>query len=473
MVLKILTLKHIDLKKIINPRSFRGFFRIKFHGFLFAGLVGLSAVSCTEFDQIGLDLVENKIGVNSTDTLSLVAYSILEDPIPTNQTNRSLLGFYSDPVFGKTRASIYTETRLITTGTRIASTFARDSVLLDSVVLVLAYNGYFGDLSTIQNIQVFELNDSIPTTSVLSNRGIDTKPEVLNSQWNPSTTYRIAPNDSVFVGPDTAKVVPQLRLRLNDSFGRRFIDATESDFESVSNYLEFFRGFKITAEEPSGPGAIAYFSLGSAVSTMLVYYSIIGDTVSTRSRLHEFPINEFARRFNQFENFEHQFASDLIREQVFDNDTIKGEERLFVQSMSNYKVKIRIPYLKNIFDGQDGEIAINSAQLIIPVDSTLIADNYGIASNLLLLRENADGNIVSLRDQLVGSQYFGGNYDEKKKQYVFNITQHIQAVISEQIPNGPLYLLVSGSAENAGRAVLSGTKADNPMRIQIKYTKPI
>jgi hypothetical protein len=472
-MLKIQPLNQIILKNTANPRFPRGFFRFGILRFVVAAIIGFYAISCTEYDQIGLDLVEQKIGLKSTDTLSLVAYTIAENEIPTNQTNRSLLGFYNDPLFGKTKASIYTETRMITTGTRIASNVARDSVLLDSIVLIMAYNGYFGDLSTLQNLKVYEINDTIPSGTVFSDKEIATKPEVLNQQWNPSTLYRFAPNDSLYIGPDSTKVIPQLRLRLNDSFGRRFIDADPSDFESVANYLNFFKGFKITAEETSEQGAIAYFSFGSTVSTLLVYYSLLGDTVSTRSRIHEFPINEFARRFTQFENFDFQHAADIIKQQVLEMDTTKGENNLFVQSMANFKVKLRIPYLKSIFDDQNEPVIINSAQLIIPLDTLLVNDGLGYASNLLLVREDAEGNILNLRDNFVSAQYFGGVYDEKNNQYVFNITQHIQAVIREEIFNGPLYLMVSGSAENAGRAVLSGTKSETPMRIQIKYSEPL
>jgi hypothetical protein len=472
-MLKIQPLKQIILKNTANPRFPRGFFRFGILRLAVAIIIGSCIISCTEFDQIGLDLVEQKIGLKSTDTLSLVAYTIAEERIPTNQTNRSLLGFYNDPLFGKTRASIYTETRMITTGTRIAPNTARDSVLLDSIVLIMAYNGSFGDLTTLQNLKVYELNDTIPSGAVFSNTELTTKPEVLNEQWNPSTLYRFAPTDSLYIGPDSTKVIPQLRLRLNDSFGRRFIDADPTNFASVANYLNFFKGFKITAEENPAQGAIAYFWLEHPVSTMMVYYSVLGDTVSTRSRIHEFPINEFARRYTQFENFDYQHAADIIKQQVLENDTTLGEQNLFVQSMANFKVKLRIPYLKSVFEDLNQSVIINSAQLIIPLDTLLVNDGLGYASNLLLVREDAEGNILNLRDNFVSQQYFGGVYDSKKNQYIFNITQHIQAVIREEIFNGPLYLMVSGSAENAGRAVLPGTKSETPIRIQIKYSEPL
>lgn len=470
---KILIFNKINLEKKINPRFSRGFFS---YGFIQAAIIfilGIYATSCTEYEQMGINLIDNRVGLVETDTLTIVAYTLAGDPLVTNQTRNSLLGFYNDPLFGRMQASIYTETRLATTGRRIAGNMARDSILLDSIVLVMAYSGFHGDLSTPQNIRVHELNDTVPTSSILSNHRIVVKPEVLNQQWNPSTTYKFAPSDSLYLGPDSTRVIPQLRLRLNDNFGRRFIDAPLSDFESVASYLSFFRGFRITAEETTGRGAIAYFALGSPTSTLLVYFSILGDTVSTRSRVHEFPINEFARRFTQFENFEHQYAANVIRQQVVEGDTTQGRSNLFVQAMSNFNVRLHIPHLEKLFEADNAKpIIINSARLIIPADTTMITDNFGFAPNLFLARRDAEGVLVNMIDYFIGEHYFGGGYDNARQQYVFNITQHVQAVGRGNIPNSPLYIFVNNPADNAGRAVLSGTEAERALRVEINYSKP-
>ena len=459
------------MKKSIIPRNFRGLFRYGFIQAILIVILGLYITSCSEYEQIGIDLVNNRVGLFETDTLTVVAYTIAAEPLATNQARNSLLGFYNDPLFGKTRASIYTETRLVTTGQRIAGNISRDSILLDSIVLIMAYTGFHGDLSTPQNIKVYELNDTIPTSTILSNHSVEVKPQVLNQQWNPTTMYRFAPNDSLYIGPDSVRVMPQLRLRLNNDFGRRFIDAPTSVFASVASYLSFFRGFKITAEETAGAGAIAYFSLGSPTTALVVYYSILGDTVSTRSRVHHFPINDFARRFTQFENFQHQYAANVIRQQVVEGDTTKGRNHLFVQAMSNFNVRLHIPYLEKLTVTDNAKpIIINSARLIVPADTLMINDNFGVAANLFLARRDAQGVLVNMLDYFVGIQYFGGFYDRARQQYVFNITQHVQAVTRGAIPNGPLYIFVNNPAGNAGRAVLTGTEAERPLRVEINYS---
>jgi hypothetical protein len=79
--------------------------------------------------------------------------------------------------------------------------------------------------------------------------------------------------------------------------------------------------------------------------------------------------------------------------------------------------------------------------------------------------------LISLRDYQTSQAYFGGIYNESLAQYEFNITQHIQEVLSGALENNDLILLISGGAENAERIVLKGPgRSENPMRLKIRYT---
>jgi hypothetical protein len=51
---------------------------------LFAGALFLSVTSCNEYDSIGLDLVDQPLSINSTDTISLVAFTAEEKPLITS-----------------------------------------------------------------------------------------------------------------------------------------------------------------------------------------------------------------------------------------------------------------------------------------------------------------------------------------------------------------------------------------------------
>ena len=66
--------------------------------------------SCkNENSVIGYDLLDNTVGTDFTDTISLQAWSVLEDTINTTKSSAQILGHLADPVFGNSDAGIYTE----------------------------------------------------------------------------------------------------------------------------------------------------------------------------------------------------------------------------------------------------------------------------------------------------------------------------------------------------------------------------
>lgn len=461
---------NIALKKIINPRYYRGFFRLK--SFIVIGIMvfSLSFFACNEMDEIGLDLIDNPLQSNSTDTITLVAYTQMEDSLTTNKNELSLLGFINDPVFGKTSAGIYTEAL----PRKLPPTFADihpDSLRIDSVILSMVYVGYFGDTTQTHHVRVFELDEVIPSDSIIySNRQIETREEILvyNAEFLPF------PTDSVYLGVDNKPSKAQLRLRLDNEFGRRFIEDedTLSEMSINEDFRSYFKGFYVSLEELAQPGSMLFFNLRDTLSKFTVYYGTQG--VENQYTLNFLMSDPLARRFNHYENFDHQFVDNNIRAQIHEGDTLQGDSLLFVQSMSNLRVKIQMPYMQDFMEGTQGNIAINSARLIIPVDDDYLQDTLELARNLLLFREDPlqPGNIINLDDQFVAPGYFGGQLDTLKREYSFNITRHLQGVIDDASLNTPLYLRVSGAAQNAGRVVLNGPGREQPLRLEIRYTQP-
>jgi hypothetical protein len=458
------------LKKTINPRFHRGFFR--FYSWVVALIIAMSSqffISCNELDEIGLDLIESPLTLKSTDTTTVFAYTQIEDSLLANQADLNLLGFINDPVFGKTRASIYTEAFPRAIPPNFVDIHP-DSLVIDSVVLSLAYVGYFGDITLPQHIRVYELNDTIPRDSIFSNRVLAVKREleVINPEFIPN------PTDTVFVGLDSIPLPAHLRVRLNNDFAQQFFDDRE-ELEEMTIYDQFrgyFKGLFITVEELEQPGAMLYFNLSSTVSRIQFFYRKTG--VANNHSFEMILGDPTGRRYTHYDNFDHAFASDPIRAQIIEGDTLLGDSLLFVQSMSNYRVKIRLPYVSDFIDNTLGDIAINSARLIIPVDDLFLEDTLEIAQVLILFREDPErpGVLTNLDDQFIAPGYFGGSLNEDAQQYTFNITQHLQQIIDDPSKNTPLYLRVSASIQNAGRVVLKGPGRDDPMRLEIKYTHP-
>ncbi len=473
-MIKISNPKHrVVLKKINNPRLSRGFFRFSRISAVFLILAGLFISSCTkELDSVGMDLIDDQLDLTFQTILPISAYTQIEDSIPSSIANLQLLGIYNDPVFGKTLASIYTEALPQSIPFDIPGTVSPESIVVDSVVLSIAYGGYFGDISTYQQLSIYELEDTVPAGTIYSNRQLAHKPEPLYSnQFLPK------PNDSIqqIRALDTVLLPPHARFNLPLSFGRKFIDnsGVTSDLTSYQEYRGFFKGFYITVEDNSNPGAIVYFNLQSTLSRLEIHYHFIleNDTIATS---YSFPMyDQLNRRYSHFDNFDYTHASEEIQQQIFQGDTVAGIERTFVQSMSNFRTKIWLPEPEDLIDNSSGQIAINSARLYLPIDAELLQDDFDYASRLILLRGDEKGDIVNLTDFELGVAYFGGALDEDKKEYSFNISRHFQKVLSGETPNYPLFLRASNSFENASRAVLKGpSREENPMRLEIRYTQP-
>lgn len=479
-MLKISHIKpHIVLKENFNPRYFRGFFRLKSLIIPAAMLFGmLSFVACNEYDDtIGLDLIDNPLQFNSTDTISLVANTQMEDSLLTGKLDFHLMGYISDPVFGKTKASIYTEALPVNIPP-IFSDIPTDSLVIDSVVLGLRYAGYAGDVSIEQHVRLFELAEVISRDSIFSNHTLQTKREIQIN--NPLFYPKPSETDTVFFyGADTTAAPPHLRLNLDPEFGRRFITDMDSlrdndaEFSTADQFREYLRGFKITVEETEDPGAMLYFNLTDSYSRLQIYYKKTGQE---KNSIYELPLgNATGRRYTHYEHYDHADASADIRAQIFDGDTALGDSILFVQSMANFRVQVQLPYINDLIDEQNEDFAINTARLIIPIDQGFSLDSVDLARALILYREDPSnpGQLISLADQFVAPGYFGGTINEEKTEFSFNITQHLQMILEDPSKNTPLYIRVGGAAQNAGRVVLKGPGRADPMRLVIKYTQPV
>ena len=88
------------------------------------------------------------------------------------------------------------------------------------------------------------------------------------------------------------------------------------------------------------------------------------------------------------------------------------------------------------------------------------------------------GETAPIVDQYEGASYFGGEYDGVNGEYRFNIARHVHGIISGEIQNEGLYLLVpnnlllSGSVVSGNRVVLGGPKSiTEPMKLEIVYTQ--
>lgn len=425
----------------------------------------LLAFSCTKKpERIGDNLQpdQNNIALFYTDTISIEAYSVAEDSIRTDKPTNILFGSMKDPVFGTTVASFYTQLRLSTNGHDFGT-----NPQLDSLVLQLAYSGYYGDTTAQQTMRVYELKKNIYIDSAYYST------TALPIGETDFATYEFTPKPKSPFPFNKDTLAPLIRVSLtanSTALGEKILNATESDLETTDNFKEFFNGLYITADPVASEGAISYFDLPSRLSSLIIYYSNDSDD----SLRYDFFITTSEARFNRFDHDGFQDASQDLINQVVLGDTLAGRQKLYVQSMNGVKTKIRFPNITKMQHPSGYKMIINEAKLIMHASD--LAEDYDAPPQMSLVINDEDKTYKVLPDQLQGESYFGGTYKSSIKGYEFRITRYIQNMIlaGESEENYGLYFMVTGASSKADRWVFNGTtpSADalKSLKLQLTYS---
>lgn len=398
----------------------------------------------------------DNITIFFSDTAFIVSYSEIEDSVRSDETPSNLLGSFKDPVFGTSSAGFYTQVRLSSNDVNFGT-----SPVFDSLILSLAYNGYYGDSTVPQKVIIYELGEDIYRDSnYYSNRSFKfNKPELANYTFFPK------PSDSVNV--DGEMQAPQLRINLNQTLADKLLhNASPDNLANNYNFLTFFKGLYLKTSIAAGNGSILYFDPLSAISKLTLYYHNSTDTTS-----YNFVINENCARINTFNHSDYSDANAALISQAINNDTSLGQTRLYIQAMAGVRTKLQLPNLKNYFD--NGKIAINSASLVITLDeSDLTINDFTPPARLGLVKLDENGALYFVSDYNLGSSYFGGYYNESKKEYRFNIAKHVQEILNGDIIDYGLVLLPDKRQMTANRVVLNGPESfNNKLRLELIYTK--
>lgn len=176
----------------------------------------------------------------------------------------------NDPFFGKTDTRMFFELKPAIYGTY---PFVRkDSVKIDSIVLVLGYLETYGDTNTAQQIKVYELDR---TNNFTNDSAYLIRKENFTYTGAPLSLsgqifYPRNLNDSVKAFRDTTK--NQLRIKLDTNFARRLFNYdTSNAYKTDSIFRANFKGFALRSE---GAGnAIMGFHFGSINTKLAIYYN--------------------------------------------------------------------------------------------------------------------------------------------------------------------------------------------------------
>lgn len=430
-------------------------------------IVGLLAVLLTlcvscknELSSIGLDLTD-QVGTDFTDTISVSAYSMLEDTLNTTNMTANMIGHIYDPVFGTSKASTYAQFDL--TG---SSVNFGESPVVDSVVLTMQLASYYGDTNSRVNIRVYRLLEALNGSHYNNESMVAIDNTPLNYKL---TGYTIQPTTSIVV--DTGEYSPHIRIRLSQAFGQYLLN-NQSHMQNNAAFKDFFKGLCITALSHSGStGYMLMTSMTSSLTGIVLYYH----NNSKASAKYVFPCTS---ECNRFTNYKHDYSSskdaDFIQEVLNGNQSV-GKSKLFVQGASGVKTRITFPHLKETFKSLDNRVVINRAELVITdvsPDEVLLVSPAALA--VQGIHKETDALVYIPDDEYyTSSSYYGGTYDAKKREYRFRVTQYVQDYIHDKgnLTN-TLNLVVKGAAVRPNRLVFGGTDLTDGrrLRLELSYT---
>ncbi len=245
---------------------------------IFSAVIFSACRKINDATTIGSGLIPPVDNITTFDTsLSVQAFNdtfaFAFDSVALAHTAEFFLGkINNDPFFGKTDARLFIELKPIAYG--IYPFQHRDSVRIDSCVLILSYAETYGDTNTAQSVSVYPIYPA-PQNNFRFDSAYQIRLE--NIAYNTGTALQIPGQffyprdlkDSVKAYKDTTSA--QLRVKLDTALARRFFNYdTSNAYKSDSIFKTLFNGFALRSE---GSGnAIMGFNLGSLNTKLAFYY---------------------------------------------------------------------------------------------------------------------------------------------------------------------------------------------------------
>ncbi len=406
-------------------------------------LVLILMASCEkEPSSIGLNIqpISDKPLVSYFDSVTVEAYTLQVDSVRADETTFSVLGNMVDPVFGFTDASFMTQITLSS-----VFFYPGENPQLDSAMLYLAIDDYYGAENTTFTLNVYEVIEPFDYDSTYY------------SNFDP-TNYvgTLKAGTATFTPSDT--LVP---VKIYPFVSEKLIGDSAA-LSSYSNFMDHFYGFYITTERVAGDGSLVNFNLLSEDSRVEVFYS--NDAEDSLS--YNYVINGACARINLFNN-DLSEADPALK--IQHTGTAVQDSVVYVQGLSGVETYLHFPAIENWTDRIPG--GVNKAVLEIPVESDdPTATLFEPAPRLTLYAKDEDGGLVSLSDKSLGDDYFGGYYDKQDNLYRFNITDFYRGFLLGSREDIDLYVRLDSFWITPGRVVLSSGSNSRPIKLKISYT---
>ena len=401
--------------------------------------------ACTRIgsSELGLGLLPSMDAYNTKDTILDVITETVDrtDSMRVYASDDHVLGnITNDPVFGTTNASMYFQMKPSFFPYFIAGN--KDSLIVDSAVLVLSYKGFYGDTTKPVKIQLKRISQATPLDAF--KLYASNYPELYNFKTDQNlgeTTVDFARlGDSLYTRFEAS--TNTIRIKLSKSFATQFLKEFDSNnaYRSDTTLRAYFPGFALTADESANKNVLLKINLLDTNTKLALYYN----TNATGTRDTAVVKFNFSIYSNGDVNFikRNRTGAEIAKHM----DKVANDSLVYVQTSPGTMVKVKIPGLNN-FENK----IIHRAELIaeqVPdaagagsLESQLLPPRYlflGTYDSVSKTFGNVPNDFEGTTSASSFTQ-FGGRliyksiegYDNVAS-YNFNISRYVQGVISRK-----------------------------------------
>jgi hypothetical protein len=428
-------------------------------------LMLIALTGCEEKSSIGVEVLPagDLITVRSTTKAEILSFTHSEDSIRTDEASSSLLGSFTDSLFGNTTIGFAAQYRLYG-----FPDFGRNNPQPDSIKLYLYYRIIYGDTITKQRFKVYELESAIDPDETYR-QNVDLKSMASNKllgqiEYTPRVKLDSTSKDTFY---------QLINIPLDFSLAEKLFYADSLKLVNNDVFLEFFKGLYIETEKLNKKGG-AILSLeavqqgsfdGSALALFYHNDKLKSelDTLKDSIMIMPYLISNYSARVN---NIQHDYSQTPFYKNL-NSETVQ-DSLIYVQATGGLKTKILIEELSSWRDSVN--IAINKAELIFQID-TIASQVKKFPPPLQMLFTVVDslGKEFLPKDYVFNPSFYGGGL-RKDYTYHFNITQHVQEVIDGNAKNLGFFLTPAQKNNQANRVVLKGSTSKTGIKLIITYS---
>jgi len=420
----------------------------KFHVIYFGLLTLIALSSCTRINEstrLGGDLIPPVDNINTFEAFLATEADNrnLLDTTKVYFNDELALGHINDPEFGSTHADAYFN--ISHPNYFFYPYYNRDSVKMDSVVLSLSYQASYGDTNSNLTLRVREIAQNAGFNDTTGYRYSHPAFSTVGPELGNKTFQVKRLSDSVqFIRKrDTSKIANAIRIRLDTALGRRLVnyDTTNTangGYRNDSIFKSLFRGFAIQADMSGN--ALVYINPTDVLKTKLtVYFRFTKNGVTDTTQADYFHATGG--------------QANLVRRTPggnwlsYLNNGIPNDDKIYLPTTPGSMAQIRIPALDTFRN-----VVVHRAELIATPIPGLQSGTFTYPLGLFMDRISPRGDTAYSfdSDMLLSNNFTAFTYDiglfggqlTKDSTFRFNITRHVQTMVTQRLRNDSLRIYI-------------------------------